>query len=451
MLRERNLDDSDHKRAGSACRCQHGRVSISSDRSLFKRLVVCCDGTWNRPDNVHVTNIEKIARTVETRVERTEGVQQLVLYLSGVGAGSYQVDRLLGGAFGFGLFNNVRSGYRFLALNYEPGDEIYVFGFSRGAYTARSIVGMVSMVGLLTRRSLVRDKLRTAVELYRDKSPAPSTVRDDFKKANCHPEVPVTFLGVFDTVGALGVPGAWRRRHQFHSVNLSRLVQCARQALSIDDRRLQFEPALWLVDADHPEEMPSVRQVWFQGVHADVGGGYGETGLSDTALLWMAREAHQQGLVFDGEFLATYVDSGSPAEPHESLNSFYRVLNVLRQVHDAVIRNGDERKAFLGGRRNLTRAGAVSVRMTQTVVERYRQGEYMPANVAAYAVETDNFAVGVEPVRRLPPTESLRLRAGHVVHVATANSLGPASAVARPSRTSSRAVPMALQAPGLPT
>ncbi len=100
-------------------------------RTPRKRLVICCDGTWNRPDSAHVTNIEKIARTVATDLGRTDGVQQLVLYLSGVGAGSYTVDRLLGGAFGFGLFDNVRSGYRFLALNYDPGDEIFVFGFSR--------------------------------------------------------------------------------------------------------------------------------------------------------------------------------------------------------------------------------------------------------------------------------------------------------------------------------
>src|SRR6478609_7420700 len=107
-----------------------------------KRLVICCDGTWNRPDSDHVTNIEKIARTVATDLGRTGGVQQLVLYLAGVGAGSYAADRLLGGAFGF------------LALNYEPGDEIFVFGFSRGAYTARSLVGMVGRAGLLTRDAL---------------------------------------------------------------------------------------------------------------------------------------------------------------------------------------------------------------------------------------------------------------------------------------------------------
>ncbi len=159
-----------------------------------KRLVICCDGTWNRPDSDHVTNIEKIARTVATDLGRTGGVQQLVLYLAGVGAGSYLVDRLLGGAFGFGLFANIRSAYRFLALNYEPGDEIFVFGFSRGAYTARSLVGMIGRVGLLTRDALVADKLPEAVARYQRRSRADGSFGEsdaEFRRDHCHPETPV--------------------------------------------------------------------------------------------------------------------------------------------------------------------------------------------------------------------------------------------------------------------
>ena len=172
----------------------------------MKRLVICCDGTWNRPDNDNVTNIEKIARTIQTDLTRTGGVQQLVFYISGVGAGSYKVDRWLGGAFGFGLFSNVRTAYRFLALNYEPGDEIFVFGFSRGAYTARSLVGMIARVGLLTRTALVADKLPEAVNRYRRTSPRGRAFGEsdaEFKHDHCHPATPVAFLGVFDTVGAL--------------------------------------------------------------------------------------------------------------------------------------------------------------------------------------------------------------------------------------------------------
>src|SRR5690348_17266695 len=95
-----------------------------------KRLVVCCDGTWNKPDSVDVTNVEKIARTVQTDSQATGGVQQLVYYISGVGTSSYEADRLLGGAFGLGLFHNVIACYRFLSQNYAPGDEIFIIGFS---------------------------------------------------------------------------------------------------------------------------------------------------------------------------------------------------------------------------------------------------------------------------------------------------------------------------------
>jgi uncharacterized protein (DUF2235 family) len=288
--------------------------------------VICCDGTWNRPDSDHVTNIEKIARTVATDLDRTGGVQQLVLYLAGVGAG-YAADRLLGGAFGFGLFANVRSAYRFLALNYEPGDEIFVFGFSRGAYTARSLVGMVGRVGLLTRDALVADKLPEAVARYQRRSPGDGSFGEsdeEFRRDHCHPQAPVHLLGVFDTVGALGVPGAVRKRHQFHDVNLSKAVLCARQALAVDERRIKFEPCLWEADEEtrrDDEATGRVQQVWFEGAHSDVGGGYPDTGLSDTALLWMVTEANRRGLVFDTRLLAVYVGGGSSALRHDSLTA----------------------------------------------------------------------------------------------------------------------------------
>ncbi len=120
----------------------------------MKRLVVCCDGTWNKPDNETITNVEKIARTVQSDPAATGGTSQLVYYVAGVGSNSYWADRILGGAFGFGLFGQVVAAYRFLAQNYEEGDEIFIVGFSRGAYTARSLAGMVAKVGLLTKLGL---------------------------------------------------------------------------------------------------------------------------------------------------------------------------------------------------------------------------------------------------------------------------------------------------------
>jgi len=173
----------------------------------MKRLVVCCDGTWNKPDNERATNVEKIARTVQSDPAKTGGDYQLVYYVSGVGTSSYAADRLLGGAFGFGLFHNVIACYRFLAQNYEPGDEIFIIGFSRGAYTARSAAGMIAKVGLLTKVSLVHDRLDEAVRLYQGISMPEGPLGEsleEFKHDHCH-STPVDFLGVFDTVGALGV------------------------------------------------------------------------------------------------------------------------------------------------------------------------------------------------------------------------------------------------------
>jgi uncharacterized protein (DUF2235 family) len=374
-----------------------------------KRLVICCDGTWNRPDSKNVTNIEKIARTVQTDLAATGGVQQLVLYLTGVGAG-YRVDRLLGGAFGFGLFGNVLAGYRFLAAHYEPGDEIYVFGFSRGAYTARSLCGMVGRVGLLTRRALVDEKLPEAVARYRRVEPGEGRFGSstaEFKRDFCHPETPIHFLGVFDTVGALGVPGAVRRTHQFHDVKLGAAVACARQALAVDEPRMKFEPCLWeAAEGTAPDggaEDERVRQVWFEGCHSDVGGGYAESGLSDTALLWMVAEAARRGLAFDEELLRVYVGSGSSAIRHDPTKLMFRLLDLVIRVK--ILLRVAPGASFVGRRRRLHRPDCVSVRVAEPAAAHFHADDgYRPSNLAQWAAACDDFAECTEPMVGLPET-----------------------------------------------
>jgi len=226
--------------------------------------------------------------------------------------------------------------YRFLALNHEVGDEIHIFGFSRGAYTARSVAGMIGYTGLLTRDSLVRGYLREALERYKTRldQPRDSGFKnvEEFRAKCCHPGTTITFLGVFDTVGALGVPTVLRADHQFHDVTLGPAVQCARQALAIDELRRTFAPCLWFVPNTAPEiailtpepgtrvEVARVKQVWFEGVHSDVGGGYDDDGLSNTTLLWMTDQAKQAGLVFDQAMLDVYLGSPRPAVRHHSIN-----------------------------------------------------------------------------------------------------------------------------------
>lgn len=377
----------------------------SASIGCMKRLVVCCDGTWNKPDSQTVTNVEKIARTVQSDPGATGGVHQLVYYVSGVGAGSYKADKLLGGAFGLGLFHNVVSCYRFLAQNYEPGDEVFVIGFSRGAYTARSVAGMVGRVGLLTKVSLVEERLPTAVNLYRRTS-GPEGVFgasvEEFRHDHCH-AVKVSFLGVFDTVGALGVPGL-QRAPRFHDVQLSGQVLRARHALAIDETRLKFAPTFWEAPVDRPEaprEDPRVKQVWFEGAHSDVGGGYRDTGLSDTSLLWMAREAHAAGLVFDVPLLAHYVASGSDPIRHDPLTLMYKVDNLVLGAK-AKLGGRAAASAFSGGLRLIRNDRALSVRVASSAVNHFQEGGYEPANLASCAETTSGFADLVEPVTALP-------------------------------------------------
>jgi uncharacterized protein (DUF2235 family) len=376
----------------------------------MKRLVVCCDGTWNAPDSRHVTNVEKIARTVETDLGLTGGVQQLVLYLEGVGSRGYRADQVLGGALGLGLFANVVAGYRFLALNFEPGDEVYVFGFSRGAYTARSLAGMAARVGLLTRDALVADQLGPAEDRYRHPERVQADSDASFREKYCHPDTPIRMLGVFDTVGALGVPGVLARRYRFHDVRLSAQVQCARQALATDERRVQFAPCLWEAEADaraRDEGTGRVQQVWFPGVHSDVGGGYPDSGLSDTALQWMVTEARRCGLVFDERLLGVYLDSGEPDDDHDSLGRLYRLLNAV-----VTARAGSTglSRSFLGDRRRLdpppadgSAARAVGVRVSSTLAERYRrEPTYRHPNLVEFHDETRGFEARVAATEALP-------------------------------------------------
>lgn len=270
----------------------------------MKRLVVCSDGTWNKPDQPNPTNVVEVATTLK-QVDAA-GISQLLFYDPGVGTSTF--DHLRGGAFGVGLSKNIQQAYHFLVFNYEPGDELFFFGFSRGAYTVRSAVGLIRNSGVLKREYL--GKSEEAYQLYRRRDDASHPASDEatrFRQQYAH-EPPVKFIGVWDTVGALGVPLPLVSKFwEFHDVRLSRSVQYAYQALAIDERRRHFKPALW---EQHPEAPPTqvLEQVWFAGVHSNVGGGYASAGLSDIALLWMVNKAEGCGLAFNREYLNRLVN-----------------------------------------------------------------------------------------------------------------------------------------------
>lgn len=275
----------------------------------MKRLVVCCDGTWNRPDHIDqgVAAPTNVAKTALALADRDDADNPQLLHYQG-GVGTRRWERLLGGGLGVGLSRNVQECYGFLVDNYEPGDELYFFGFSRGAFTARSTVGLVRNSGILRREH--RGRIEQAYSLYRNpnKDSQPSGIAAElFRRSYSHSEIYVQFVGVWDTVGALGIPidgfrppvlsNLWT----FHDTTLSRYVRHAYHAVAIDERRKPFRPTLWIQKDDATGQ--TLEQVWFAGVHCDVGGGYRDPELSELPLLWMVAKARACGLAFKPDHL----------------------------------------------------------------------------------------------------------------------------------------------------
>ncbi|MGL5082794.1 MAG: DUF2235 domain-containing protein [Microcoleaceae cyanobacterium] len=275
----------------------------------MKRLVVCCDGTWKKLDAPCPTNVLKVAQTVKSVAG--DGVSQIVFYDEGIGTEGNSLDVLLGGAFGQGIDRNIQDAYRFLCFNYSLGDEIYLFGFSRGAYTVRSLAGMIYNSGLLT-RSHIR-LASTAYELYRDDVIMPNDpVMESFRKQHCisgtvEYRVPITLLGCWETVGALGLPEVTvlqrisqrlNQRYQFHDTSLSPIIQHALHAVGIDELRQIF--CITPMNKSCHSDTQVMHQVWFPGDHTSVGGGLEQLqGLSDRCLQWMITSIQDLGLGLD--------------------------------------------------------------------------------------------------------------------------------------------------------
>jgi hypothetical protein len=203
-----------------------------------------------------------------------------------------------------------------------------------------------------------------------------SEAKQVFRAAHSYQGVRVAFLGVFDTVGALGVPGPSRRRSKFHDVSLASIVDRARQALAIDERRLTFAPCLWSVPDGDPEGR--VEQVWFPGTHGDVGGGGARCGLSDLSLQWMADELAEAGVVLDRERLPHQLGTEIELVLCQAPPAAYKVLNVVKRLkprYEMV----DGRRTFRSGLRVLAEPGAAP--------GTWRDGVRLAGNAARYVVE----------------------------------------------------------------
>ncbi|KAI0458317.1 hypothetical protein F5B21DRAFT_22857 [Xylaria acuta] len=307
-----------------------------------KRIVVCCDGTWQNSDDGRIgssgkklqvpSNVTRISRCFKRTC--SDGTFQIIYYQSGVGSRSGALDRLFGGAFGIGISENIREAYAFICANYVDGDEIVLLGFSRGAFTARSIGGMVSDLGLLTREGMnyfypiFKDMQNWSNEQYDDPFPtmpftnkpkgdnAASIYRElliekgysRVKESNGQGSlIRVLAVGVWDTVGSLGIPdvellsrlGIKRCTHeyQFYDTRLSNKIQHGFHALALDETRRPFTPTLW---ERRPQEQDTsnLRQVWFPGSHANIGGGFSDQGVANTTLVWMMDQLSSVGCEF---------------------------------------------------------------------------------------------------------------------------------------------------------
>lgn len=330
-------------------------------------IAIFCDGTWSSFDSKARTHVAHLAASCAQ--DRT----QKVIYCAGLGTGEGRgnglqrwVSRIGAGLFGWGLNGTIKSAYRDLCRIYQPGDKIMIFGFSRGAYTARSLVGMIRKCGILSDPS--SRNLRRAFRLYRSRgahnspdkpkvwaarrrlSPDYATsARDVIQRGDHSYLVRITYLGIWDTVGALGIPSSlagpiaklWNRRYAFHDTSLSHLVEQARHAVALDEKRVFFEPSLWgnltsrlrepgLNHSDTSDTRP-YQQVWFAGNHSIIGGSTAPKELAAASLSWIWEGAQQAGLSLRPGHVVpdVAVDTSAPAPAMYEVSLIYRLTPWL--------------------------------------------------------------------------------------------------------------------------
>ena len=371
---------------------------------MTKRIAFCFDGTWQAPLNN--TNITQLFHAI------IQSSDQVAYYDDGVGADATGLNRVIEGAFGQGLLQKITDGYTKIAHVCEPGDEIFLFGFSRGAYTARSIAGVIINCGLLHKAPglpLTVDAIyaryrlgKAATPLYRliyqQQQPNPPVLSAaDQALLQSSRRVPIKMVAVWDTVGALGVP--WteapligRGNFYFHNTNLSVLIEYAYHALAVDENRAPFKPTLWTKFTPNIPEAPNasatpattapqtVEQRWFIGAHSNVGGGYVGDQLRNLPLAWLQQKAAEQGLAFT----RTITPTGSEYQykPIDSYAAFMKGLYKFFRLGSRYQRpiGADERPVTNG------RSKAINEWIDASVFQRYREfPDYRPQNLSDWA------------------------------------------------------------------
>ena len=329
---------------------------------MAKNIIICSDGTGNTAIKGRGTNVFKIFEAVDLNGHRYDPtlVPQVAIYDDGVGTESFKPLKLVAGATGYGLGRNVRQLYKELCRIYDPGDRIFLFGFSRGAFTVRTLAGLICTCGIIDARaasqssaevfektvrkaySAYRSRYRTRLmEWFRGKPSGEPAAR--FKAEFAHPgDARIAFIGVWDTVDAVGLPvhlsdfvNTFIYRFKFPDRRLSDRVERACHALAIDDERHSFHPLLWDEQVRSANEQgrsgnagQSIEQVWFAGAHSNVGGGYPKQGMSLVALDWMMQKARDAGVRFVANDRVAYGDHANVDDklydPRAGLGMFYR-------------------------------------------------------------------------------------------------------------------------------
>lgn len=301
---------------------------------MGKTLFICTDGTWNTADQTDggvtsPSNVAKMARIILTTPE------QVSWYGEGVGTRNW-LDKFTGGAFGHGLFENVQEAYRFVVENYQPDDRLVLFGFSRGAYTARSLAGLIGKFGILRKKYI--SKIEQTYEMYRSHDTELAEI-EAYRERYSHVDRDVHFLGVWDTVGALGIPlkslnwmTSWL--YKFHDTKLSPHVKHAFHAVAVDEKRRTFTPTLWLAENLCDDQL--VEQRWFAGVHSNIGGSYKEKGLSDITLRWMLDKLKENfpDIQLDEDYISRTVEPDYKDKLHESRGKLYISSWIKPNIRD---------------------------------------------------------------------------------------------------------------------
>lgn len=288
-------------------------------------IVICADGTWNRPeDDIEKnfpTNVLKLARSI---APGSREKKQHVFYDWGLGS---HHSAIISGATGRGIHKNVLDGYRYIVQNYASGDQIYLFGFSRGAYTVRALCGLINNCGIVKRKDA--NLINRAWDIYKSpskKNHPNGNNAQDFRESYCHRSRQVHFVGVWETVGALGIPssvmGLLDGNDEFYDTKMGGNVKFARHGLAIDEKRADFQPTIWRARAG-----VDLKQVWFCGSHSDIGGSYPPDkdgrSIADIALGWMMDEAVAADLTL-APHLKAGLSNGSGALLHESRRKLFR-------------------------------------------------------------------------------------------------------------------------------